>query len=277
MRISWRYANGLLAALMLGATPAAAQLSCDSGSVSPSAAAANAASLRTLAWSPFGSVETGWEIYAPRVGYELGTSCGPETRRFASLLADWQRRQKLPPTGVFDAAGFGIMLARWHGARPYVALRAKGICPDPPATLATAAGAEGYLGKPVMLRPGALAAYRRLVSAARARLPAMAIDKRWLTIISGYRDPEYDAARCVLDGNCGGAARSSCSVHRTGLGMDLFVGAAQGFSPVSTDAANRVIQTRTTVYRWLVANAARFGFVNYAYEPWHWEWTGEAP
>ena len=35
--------------------------------------------------------------------------------------------------------------------------------------------------------------------------------------------------------------------------------------------------SRTAVYRWMVANAARFGFVNYPFEPWHWEWTGEAP
>jgi LAS superfamily LD-carboxypeptidase LdcB len=33
----------------------------------------------------------------------------------------------------------------------------------------------------------------------------------------------------------------------------------------------------TPAYRWLVANAGRFGFVNYVFEPWHWEWTGEAP
>ena len=27
----------------------------------------------------------------------------------------------------------------------------------------------------------------------------------------------------------------------------------------------------------LVTRATRFGFVNYPFEPWHWEWTGEAP
>jgi D-alanyl-D-alanine carboxypeptidase len=32
---------------------------------------------------------------------------------------------------------------------------------------------------------------------------------------------------------------------------------------------------RSPLYRWMVVNAGRFGFVNYAYEPWHWEWTGE--
>jgi LAS superfamily LD-carboxypeptidase LdcB len=25
----------------------------------------------------------------------------------------------------------------------------------------------------------------------------------------------------------------------------------------------------------MIRNAGRFGFINYAYEPWHWEWTGE--
>jgi LAS superfamily LD-carboxypeptidase LdcB len=40
---------------------------------------------------------------------------------------------------------------------------------------------------------------------------------------------------------------------------------------------NRRWQAATPAYRWLVANAARFGFVNYPFEPWHWEWTGEAP
>ncbi len=32
---------------------------------------------------------------------------------------------------------------------------------------------------------------------------------------------------------------------------------------------------QTPAYRWLLANARRFGFVNYVFEPWHWEWTGE--
>ena len=32
---------------------------------------------------------------------------------------------------------------------------------------------------------------------------------------------------------------------------------------------------QTTEYRWLVANAVTYGFLPSAYEPWHWEWTGE--
>jgi LAS superfamily LD-carboxypeptidase LdcB len=45
----------------------------------------------------------------------------------------------------------------------------------------------------------------------------------------------------------------------------------------SSADANRLYQVGTPAYRWLVANAARFGFVNYVFEPWHWEWIGQAP
>jgi len=56
--------------------------------------------------------------------------------------------------------------------------------------------------------------------------------------------------------------------------MDLYIGALPGQSPVSSDDANRLYQTQTPAYRWMVKNAARFGFVNYVFEPWHWEWVG---
>ncbi len=136
---------------------------------------------------------------------------------------------------------------------------------------------EGYLTKPIQLRAAALAAYRRMAAAARADLPSLAADKRLLTIFSGYRDPVEDAAKCARDGDCGTIAKAHCSAHRTGLAMDVYLGAAPGFVPESSADANRLFQSRTAVYRWLVANASRFGFTPYPFEPWHWEWTGEAP
>ena len=95
-----------------------------------------------------------------------------------------------------------------------------------------------------------------------------------LTIVSAYRSPAYDAAKCA-GGKCNGIAKAKCSAHRTGTAVDLYVGAAPGFSPVSSDDENRLHQTQTPAYRWLVKNAARFGFVNYVFEPWHWEWVGD--
>ena len=58
--------------------------------------------------------------------------------------------------------------------------------------------------------------------------------------------------------------------------MDLYLGAAPGQAPELSDDVNRLYQSKSPVYAWLVANASRFGFVNYPFEPWHWEWTGEA-
>ncbi len=238
------------------------------------AAAANAASLTALAWAPFGRTETGWAVYAPKVAAETGTTCDAATPGFAAALAAWQGRHRLSATGVFDPPTFAAMKAKWQGARPFVHIDGKTACPPPPATLATAAPAESYGGKTIRLRPGALAAYRALLAAAK-RDPFIAGEPQSLTIFSGFRDPAADAARCTQEGNCNGVVRATCSAHRTGLALDLWLGHAPGFGPDSSADANRAAMTRSPQYRWLLANAAKFGFVNYVFEPWHWEWTGE--
>ena len=129
----------------------------------------------------------------------------------------------------------------------------------------------------IQLRAPALDAYRRMVAAARAQAPALAADHRLLTIFSGYRDPLADAARCATEQNCDTVVRANCSAHLTGLAVDLYLGAAPGYSPDSAADPNRLYLSQTDAYRWLVAHAGEFGFVNYPFEPWHWEWTGEAP
>ena len=122
----------------------------------------------------------------------------------------------------------------------------------------------------------ALDAYRRLVDSARRDVRSLSADKELLTIFSGYRDPAEETKRCAT-GACGTIAQASCSAHRTGLALDLFLGAAPGFVAESSADANRLFQSRTEAYRWLVANGPRLGFTPYPFEPWHWEWTGEAP
>ena len=240
----------------------------------PGAVAANAASLSGLVWAPFGRSETGWRVYAPKVAAEIGTPCSVATPGFAAALGAWQRGHRLAPTGVFDPLTFAAMKAKWQGARPFVHIDGRTACPAPPAVLATALPAESYGGKAIRLRPGALAAFRAMLAAAR-RDPAIAAEPRSLTIFSGFRDPAADAARCTTEGNCNGIVRATCSAHRTGLAMDLWVGNAPGQRPDSSADTNRAAMTAGPQYRWLLANAARFGFVNYVFEPWHWEWTGE--
>ncbi len=241
------------------------------------AAQANGASLTTLPLDPFGKPETGWAIYAPSIAHEAKTTCPADTPAFASALAYWQFRHGLTPHGALDAPTFAAMKHDWQQARPFVRLRESGVCPDPPALLATLTPDESRDDKPVQLRPDALAALRRMVAAARREQPEIAADPKLLTVFSGYRDPAADAARCATEQNCQGLVRAECSAHRTGLAVDLDLGAAPGFAADSSDDANRLFQTRTPAYRWLVANAGRFGFVNYVFEPWHWEWTGARP
>jgi zinc D-Ala-D-Ala carboxypeptidase len=240
------------------------------------AAAANAASLDRLTWAPYRRPEIGWRVYAPRIGREIRSPCPPESAGFARALADWQRIEGLPGGGRLDAVTFDRVRAKASAARPFAQLR--GRCPAPPApgALAAATPREGYGGKAIALRAGALAAYRRMVAAAYAESAEIRADSRNLTIFSGFRPPELEAERC-LRFDCDGVTRARCSAHRTGLALDLYVGHAPGYGPDSSADPNRLHQTHTPTYRWLLANAGRFGFVDYPFEPWHWEWTGEPP
>lgn len=282
---SWRRfrraAGAILAGLMtLGGATACAQTSSSACTVAAFEAPAriNASSLRSLAWAPFRRDEVGWETYAPLMQRELGTLCAPDTSRFSQLLAGFQKRFRMKGTGEMDADTFNRFKGVWQERRPFVMVNVNGYCPTSPdpTMLAIAAPGESYGGKTIPLRPGTLDAYRKMVAAAK-RVPAIAADSRNLTIFSAFRDPDADAARCVTDGNCDGVVRATCSPHRTGLALDLYVGEAPGFKPDSSADPNRLFMTNTPTYRWLLANAGKFGFVNYPFEPWHWEWIGQAP
>lgn len=244
------------------------------------AAHTNAVSSTGLAWSPFRRPEVGWQVYAPLIGREIGAGgCGPDTPAFADALARWQGAHGLPADGVFSGQTWATLYQAMTARRP-IAMGMRHGCPAPPRPeqLESIRVDEGYMGQAGQARPAVLAAYRRMVADARAADPQIAADPQMLTIFSGFRDPARDALRCVTEGNCDGVRRArSCSPHRTGLALDITVGARPGGRVDSTEDANRLAQTRTPAYRWLVANADRYGFVPYPFEPWHWEWTGEAP
>ena len=239
-------------------------------------ASQNAISLTDAALAPFGRPEQGWQIYAPQVAATIGTTCAPNTQRFAAAMARWQARHQLAATGAVDAKTLSALKLRWQQARPFIAEFVPGSCPPAASdeALADIHPAEGWLGKEGQLDSQALAALRRMVAAARADDPRIAADPHMLTIVSAFRSPAYDAARCA-GGRCNGIAKARCSAHRTGTAVDLYVGAAPGHGPVDSSDANRLYLSRTPAYRWLVANGRRFGFVNYVFEPWHWEWAGE--
>jgi len=256
--------------------PPASEGPCVEAPAFADAARANAHSYAALTWKPFGVEEAGWDAYAPYVAREIDTRCGPGATGFAAALAAWERTHKLPADGRVDADALEAMRVSWMVRRPFVLRTRDGTCAPgaDPAALADAAPEEGYAGKAIKADRAALAAYRRMREAARREVPEAAADKALLTIISGYRDPAADEARCDREGGCDGPARARCSAHRTGLAFDLYVGAAPGADPTSTSDANRSFQAGTAIHRWLVRNADRFGFAPYPYEPWHWEWIG---
>ncbi len=237
----------------------------------------NAASLTALPWSPFGRPEFGWQIYVPMVTREIGSACPAVSPGFALALSRWRVAQGLGAAGVIDPPAFMRLKQIWDARRPFVRT-SRIACPPPPpfALLAMVRPGEAWRGKVVWLRASALTAYRAMVATARAQVPAIARDPEMLTIFSGYRDPDSDARRCAVEGNCQRIVRAACSSHRTGQAMDLFLGAAPGHRPDSSDDINRLFQSRTPAYQWLVANGGRFGFANYVFEPWHWEWSSDS-
>lgn len=264
-----------LAFVVLAMAGAARAGACDVGPAGD--AARNASTYADLPGTFFGRLERGWAVYEALIMRDIHTDCPGPTPGFAAALSRWKAAHGLGPSGTVDDSVLGFFRHVWSARRPFVAV-SKQSCPPPPPeqALAKAAPAESYGGKIILLRASALAAYRRMVAEAR-RSAVVANDHRLFTIFSGYRSPDSDAARCAAEQNCQGVVRAACSAHRTGLAMDLFLGAAPGFGPDSSNDLNRLYIARASAYRWLVRNADRFGFVNYPFEPWHWEWTGEKP
>jgi D-alanyl-D-alanine carboxypeptidase len=270
-----------VAAMVLGlSSPARAQEAevCDATAEWDGAAFANAMSLTTLEWTPFNAIEWGWETYLPLIQREIGSNCAPSSGRFAQALAAFQVRHQLPANGVFDAATFQVLRGLLQERRPFVMARVRQEpCPAPPSLseLGYLVADEEHADRLTrLLRRDVLDAYRNMVAAARTEVWEVANDPEKLQIFSGFRDPEADAARCAQQGNCDGLRRAVCSPHRTGTAVDLYVGHAPGLGVDDTSPASRLYMSQTPTYLWLVRNAGRFGFVNYVYEPWHWEWVG---
>ncbi|MBO9500716.1 D-alanyl-D-alanine carboxypeptidase family protein [Brevundimonas sp. A19_0] len=272
-----RFATVLVVLLVGLAGPALAQEDCNAGPGSRGIAVANGYSADWLMWQPFDQTERGWLTYLPLIQKEIGTRCAPDTPGFAQALATFQKRYDRVPNGLFDRGTFQVFKGVWQERRPFVMARVADICPEPPpqSELGYLDPDEEHADRMVrLLQYDVLNAYRLMVRAARAEVPEIADNPELLQIFSSYRDPDADTARCATEGNCDGLRRAACSPHRTGTAIDIYVGHLAGHGVDSTRWANRRHQSRGPAYRWLVENAARFGFVPYAYEPWHWEWTG---
>lgn len=147
--------------------------------------------------------------------------------------------------------------------RPVVEPPAADLVAVPPRSLADPSS-------PRLLHAAALQAYLRMKAAAEAD----GIPARLLTVVSGYRSVAHQErlwrAALARYGSPAAARRwvapPGGSPHHTGRAVDLALGARN-------DSANIPALRATPAYRWLVCNAARFGFTPYAAEPWHWEYN----
>ena len=122
-----------------------------------------------------------------------------------------------------------------------------------------------------------LAAYREMLAAAKGERPDLFTQGGLFLLASAWRDPADDKASCTATpGPCNGTAKAvTCSAHWSGRAVDINLGFIAGGDPTDSTYANRLHQARSAAYAWMLDNAGRFGFVNYYYEPWHWEWVGD--
>jgi hypothetical protein len=240
------------------------------------AAVENGRSVSALTWNFGGRVQTGWEIYEPLIADTVGTSMDAGSPEFAAALSKWQSTRSLPATGILDEDTL------WNFTRYWQSLRLGRSDFPGPDKLISAPITDFYDptrdADLLQLEKGTYAAYKRMIAAAAKDLShdvhftrngELAPGEKYLRIVSAFRSQEYqDQLRAKSPGS-GRAALALHSAHNTGQALDIYVGG----DPVSTKDPNRLLQTQTPVYKWLVKNAKRFGFYNYFYEPWHWEYV----
>jgi D-alanyl-D-alanine carboxypeptidase len=142
--------------------------------------------------------------------------------------------------------------------------------------------AYGEAGEVEDVGPNLVGRMQRLAPQAatqwKAMVEAAAGDGVILLIVSGFRSYEYQAALIRKKINAGQSitdilqvnAAPGHSEHHTGLAVDI---ATPGSRPLTEEFEN------SEAFRWLGANAGRFGFsMSYprdnpwgiVYEPWHW-------
>ncbi len=127
-------------------------------------------------------------------------------------------------------------------------------------------------GRSVRIQKDAAEAYRAMLQAARANR----ISRDVLLPTSGYRSTSKQRKlweQALKEHGSEAAARKwvakpGGSAHHSGRAIDLWLGVRK--------SAGAEAQRNTAAFKWLEANAERFGFYPYKREPWHWEYNPPA-
>jgi len=238
------------------------------------AALENARLKDNLVWNFGAKEQRGWYLYAALIRQTVGAEAGETTNEFARAVAVWQAKNGLSETGTIDRETLYRMIEFWQSRRVNSSVY--------PADedLLTAPITDFYDPtrdvELLKVERETYRTYKKMVAAAAAELKLktnkngeFAEDEKFLRIISAFRSREYQAKLRAASPQSGRAGLAVNSPHFTGRALDIYVGG----EPTITKDFNRAVQIETPAYRWLVKNAARFGFYPYFYEPWHWEYV----
>ena len=230
----------------------------------------------SISWAFGGKSQKGWYLYELLIEETIKTEKSAESEDFADALADWQKSAGLNPTGILDETVLAAFIKTWQSNRLKFAGSAS------PDELLTVPSTDFWDStRPDDLRRverEAYAAYKKMVAAAAADKSLnlktdgqgnLALEEKFLKIVSAHRSREHQERLRAASPNSGRAGLAVNSPHFSGRALDIYVGG----EPVTTRDDNRAIQVKTPAYRWLVKNAAKFGFKPYFYEPWHWEYA----
>ncbi|HLM00262.1 MAG TPA: D-alanyl-D-alanine carboxypeptidase family protein [Pyrinomonadaceae bacterium] len=253
---------------------APAEIVSNAPAISPAAIAENIRLKGSLAWAFGGKAQRGWYLYVSLIRETIQTEAAPETEEFARAVAAWQSASGIAQTGVIDETTLFQMIKGWQ------AQRLNSSRTPVPERLLDAPISNFYdptRGADLLkVERETFDAYKRMVAEAAKELKLkttpggeLAPEEKFLKIVSSYRSREHQERLRAASPDSGRAGLAVNSPHFTGNALDIYVGG----EPVSTADANRAIQVETPAYKWLVKNAARFGFRPYYYEPWHWEYV----
>ena len=221
-----------------------------------------------LSWFFGGKRQRGWYLYTPLISSMIGAEDQPSSPRFALKLFGWQGANGLEQSGILDERTWSQMMTTLQASRlrSLIAPAEDQLLTAPISDFYDPTRAEDLR----RVERRTYQAYQRMLKAAAAdRSFRLSPAEKYLKIISAFRSQDYQDQLRRHSPSSGRAGLASTSHHLTGRALDLYVGG----DPVSTKDENRAVQIKTPAYRWLVKNAARFGFQPYFYEPWHWEYV----
>lgn len=240
-----------------------------------SVASENARLKNDLTWTFGKKTQRGWNLYIYLLQSTLETDKAPESAEFAQEVSNWQKKNGLIPNGRLDETTLFSFIKFWQSRR----LNSSLYPSDDQLITAPIENFYDPTRSPELLKveKQAFEAYQKMIAAAiadktlklKSKNGKLAPEESYLKIISSFRSREYQAELRKKSPQSGSAGLATNSPHFTGCALDIYVGG----EPVSTKDENRAVQIETPVYKWLVKNAAKYGFYPYYYEPWHWEYV----